>query len=97
MVFRTFGNTRLAAVGTLFKRDRIIQCRGGGIPEPGHFLELVGAGLLAAMAGSLSSLVAQLMGCHEAEIVSHTFLVCASLLGMQPALSPTSRFNRKTC
>ena len=63
---------------------------------PGHFLELVGAGLLAAMAGSLSSLIAQLMGRHEAEIMSHTFLVCASLLGLPPAFSPTSRFNVKT-
>lgn len=49
----------LAILGWLqFGRGRIVQGWGGEFSVLGHFLEAVGAGLLAAVAGRLSSLSA---------------------------------------
>lgn len=66
----------------------------------GHFPELGWVGMevrLAAMAQQSFKSESSVKGCQDAEIMSHTFLVCAPFLGMQPVFSPTSSLNTMTC
>lgn len=83
----------LATLGWLqFEIGRILQGWSGGFLCGLSPLEAVGDGAPGCRGGRLSSL-GTAYGHHEAEIMSHTLLVCASLLGMQPALQSYFRFN----